>query len=436
MADAVSTKISVVIATFNRADALLRTLRALESQSTEMNDFEVIVVADGCTDDTVARLGSYKPAYRLTVVEQGNSGPALARNAGAHKATGALLLFLDDDIVATPDFLSAHLEGHGDAPVQPSVVIGYLPTTLTSQRGIYASALRGWWEAMFDRMAEPGRRFSYTDFLSGNVSMPTELFNRVGGFEPKLRCHEDYELGYRLIETGACFNFSRRAKGYHVEATDLSRSLRRQFDEGVADVWIAGQHSDIISTLRLANFCGSRFARFVQRMAFASHWAASLIAGSLRPLLWGAELFRLRRVWRSLANVLLMHHYWRGVAQAAGDRTTLQAFLYTRDELLDRRPDALEIDLSNGIAAAGSLLSEERPTSALLRWGDMIVGLIPFEPGAERLHRGHLRPLLSRRLAWEFYVAVGVQTFRDGAALIGEPALPVSAPSNAVGDPL
>lgn len=419
MAETAGPEISVVIATFNRAGPLVRALEALNRQSLAVEEFEVIVVDDGCTDDTLARCRSFQPSYQLTIFSQENLGPAQARNAGAEKASGRLLLFLDDDIVAAPSLLSTHVEAHRNAPLQQSVVIGYLPTRLGTQRGLYASALRGWWEAMFDRMSQPGRRFAYTDFLSGNVSMPAATFHNVGGFEPMLRCHEDYELGYRLIEAGACFQFSRSAMGYHEEVTDLARSLRRQIDEGMADVWLAEHHPSLIETLRLYTFYGSRLARLVQRLAFSARWAAALLAGATWALLWAADLLRFRRVWRRLTNVLLMHNYWSGVVRAAVDRTTLRAFFRSRDELVGRYSEPIDIDLSLGLDAAETRLSELRPTSVLLRWEDTIVGVMPFVPGAERLHGGHLRPLLRGPMAQEFLCAAGMQVLRDNAQSLG-----------------
>jgi len=62
------------------------------------NDFEVIVVDDGSTDDTQAVLGQYDDEKRVTVLEhEANRGSSAARNTGIDAAEGEFVCQLDDD---------------------------------------------------------------------------------------------------------------------------------------------------------------------------------------------------------------------------------------------------------------------------------------------------------------------------------------------------
>ena len=420
---------SVVIATFNRADAVVRTLAALAQQSVDAGTFEVVLVSDGCVDDTVARASAMELPYPLTILEQENGGPALARNTGAQRARAELLIFLDDDIDVAPGFVASHIARHRNAARHPLVVIGYLPTRLASQSGLYASALRGWWETIFDRMAEPGHRFTYRDLLSGNFSLPAELFRKVGGFETELRCHEDYELGYRLIEAGACFAFSREASGVHEERTDFARSLRRQYDEGVANVWLARRYPPLTRTLRLGNFHWSRISRLVQRLAFSAPTLAAVLAGVTHLMLGVADRMRLRRVWRRLSDLLLMHSYWRGVVAGADSRTELLRLIAASEQSFSEDHAPLVIDLQDGVAAAEQMFDAKRPHGVVLKWGRVLVGTVPCVPGRERLHAGHLRALLCRDFADEYLRAAGLQAVQDGGHWPAPPAPSATAPS-------
>lgn len=315
---------SVVIPTHDRAPSLLRALDRLAHQTLPAEAVEVVVVADGCTDATAELARALATPYRLMVLEQAATGPAAARNAGAAMARAPLLVFMDDDIAPDPGFLAAHVAAHGDGG--DGVVIGDLPPVLYGQRGLFREVLAGWWERMFAVMAEPDHVFRYTDLLTGNVSLPAALFHRVGGFDPALRCHEDYEFGLRLLAAGASFRFDRHAWGHHHEHTDLARALRRKFDEGRADVMIGRQHPDVIPQLPLARYDG-RDHRVLRRLAFLSPTLGDGLGRFGLLLMDTAERRDRRQDWQRLCDLLLGYWYWRGVAGELGGLDLLRRFL-------------------------------------------------------------------------------------------------------------
>jgi GalNAc5-diNAcBac-PP-undecaprenol beta-1,3-glucosyltransferase len=87
---------SVVIPTYNRIDKLLITLSTISAQ--RFNDFEIIIVNDGSTDNTLALLEKYKEKdSRLRIVNQENKERGAARNNGFRNATGNYVVFFDSD---------------------------------------------------------------------------------------------------------------------------------------------------------------------------------------------------------------------------------------------------------------------------------------------------------------------------------------------------
>lgn len=99
-----SPRFSVVIPTYNRADSVLHTLSSCFKQTFE--DFEIIVIDDGSSDNTVEVLSAVED-QRLTVVPQDNAGPAAARNHGMRIAKGQYIAFLDSDDRWYPEFLES-----------------------------------------------------------------------------------------------------------------------------------------------------------------------------------------------------------------------------------------------------------------------------------------------------------------------------------------
>jgi glycosyltransferase involved in cell wall biosynthesis len=103
---------SVIICTYNRAELLPRSVGSVLRQNFE--DFELIVVDDGSTDDTssvVMRIDD--PRFRH--VRRENGGLSRARNTGFEHSTGRFIIYLDDDDEAYPDWLGAlHAAGADD----------------------------------------------------------------------------------------------------------------------------------------------------------------------------------------------------------------------------------------------------------------------------------------------------------------------------------
>ena len=97
--------VSVIVPTFNHGAYIAAALESIFAQA--HRPLEVVVVDDGSTDDTTARLAPYLD--RILLVRQANAGPAAARNAGMVRAAGEFLAFLDADDLWHPDKLPRQL---------------------------------------------------------------------------------------------------------------------------------------------------------------------------------------------------------------------------------------------------------------------------------------------------------------------------------------
>jgi glycosyltransferase involved in cell wall biosynthesis len=103
---------SVVISTYGRAAYLPRLVRALEEQTLNPRDFEVIVVDDASPDDTsvvLAKLAANSPLTLRVERRQTNAGPASGRNTGWRLARAPVVAFTDDDCQPAPSWLERGL---------------------------------------------------------------------------------------------------------------------------------------------------------------------------------------------------------------------------------------------------------------------------------------------------------------------------------------
>jgi len=202
--------ISVVIPTYNRLPILRRCLEALEHQqiAPPLERYEVVLVDDGSTDDTVDWLDAHATAFpHLRLIRQDHLGPAEGRNRGVEEAHGDVIVFIDSDLVVTPGFLLCH-----------------------------ARALQRDWQQRGDRLsftygavvntadfenptAEPHKLtdHSWAYFATGNVAIDRDVLERSGLFDTSFRLYgwEDLELGERLRQMGVRLVRCPEAVGYH-----------------------------------------------------------------------------------------------------------------------------------------------------------------------------------------------------------------------------
>jgi GT2 family glycosyltransferase len=218
---------SVVISTYNRADALPATLDALARQDLSANDYEVIVVDDGSSDGTSAVLAAAALPYRLKTFRlPSNQGVSAGRNAGLGHVAGGCIIFLSDDLLVPRDFVSRHATAH-ERLADTWVVGGFvqLPALRDSSFGRFLDAAeRGFEQA---RLGDPigDGLYEMTVPTARNLSMPRATLERVGPFDERFRVTcEDQDLATRATRQGIRFVYDARLECVH---NDQSADLRR-----------------------------------------------------------------------------------------------------------------------------------------------------------------------------------------------------------------
>lgn len=442
-----SIELSLIVPTHNRRASVVRLLERVRAQVTGAGSIdaariEAIVVADGCNDDTVEYLqrsiAQGEWPFALNVIEQSpGRGAGIARNAGAARARGGILVFVDDDIEPFPTMLAAHLAAHAAIPAGESLVLVGAPVPVRpTPATLHDIAAWGWWEQQFEQMSAPGHRFTYDEIFTGILSMPASLFRAVGGFDESLGdCHEDSELGLRLFRAGARGGFSRAAGGVHHEMRDMHRLLPRKFAEGRADVRIAQRWPELAGYLRISwrRAPWHTLAGWVRRNAFHAPGVARTLTRLALPVLSFFSRLRLRNQWRLLHGGVLTQSYWLGVAAEVESESSLASRIAASGNGWARWADGvrwLSIDLAAGVERAEELIERNRPDALRVRLGDRDVGTIDPLPTAERLRGAHLRRLLATTLAHRLRTALALRE-----ALSGHPIAPLTPSASETPEP-
>ena len=233
---------SVIIPTYNRERLLRLTLASLVRQSLPRESFEVIVVDDGSSDGSEQVVAEFADRLSVRYLFQEDRGyrVAAARNLGIDLAAGEVCVFVDSGVMLDSGALAAFLDRHAAADGAPVAVCGYVfcfnednEDAARIEREIdYDDP-----DATIRRLRERGEWLDYRDefytkygdefgalpapwlvYWTCNVSAPTALLRRIGGFDEAFRTWggEDVDLAYRLHRAGARFVLARDAAGIHV----------------------------------------------------------------------------------------------------------------------------------------------------------------------------------------------------------------------------
>jgi glycosyltransferase involved in cell wall biosynthesis len=185
------TVVSVVIASFRGGRLLREAVASVQAQTLE--DWELIIVLDGCDDD----LSDIEAAdQRVRVVRQRNRGASIARNVGVSHARSEFVALLDDDDLMLPERLRLQLDAMGDK----SIGVSHTQFCFIDEDGTVTA---------------PGdsKECQYSDFLRwdggicpASAMFRLDLFHAVGGFNSLLTLGEDLDLIFRLArESTVCF---------------------------------------------------------------------------------------------------------------------------------------------------------------------------------------------------------------------------------------
>ena len=175
---------------YNKAQYVKRALERIIAQS--YNDWELIIVDDGSTDNSATiceeYLDSLTPSLPYSFIKQSNSGVAVARNRGVAESHGEFLCFLDADDWWEPTFLEEMdklIGSYPDAGLYATNYVYYKPgkthVALNMKTGYITYP-----QAYLKSVAMP--------VWTGATCMPRKVFDEMGGFPVGIKLGEDFLL--------------------------------------------------------------------------------------------------------------------------------------------------------------------------------------------------------------------------------------------------
>jgi len=200
-------EISIVIPTYNRAKILDTSLKRIFSSNFPKSKYEVLVINDASNDETEEVCLKWQKLENLKYHKQKKAGQGVARNTGIDMASGKIIIFEQDDIYVTKNFLQEHYKIHQKHPAKnfgclglilwdPEIEISNLMKWSTNEITFFNKF--GGHQFAFNHLKE-NQIADYNYFYTSNLSIKKEILVE-NQFDPWFDGYgwEDIELGYRL----------------------------------------------------------------------------------------------------------------------------------------------------------------------------------------------------------------------------------------------
>lgn len=221
-------KVSVIIPTYNEEAVITECLGSLYKQT--YKDMEIIVADDGSADNTVKSIRSIRGIKGIKILKQEHKGPGAARNLGAKRAKGDILVFVDADMTFEPDFIERLIapifEGKAKGTFSKEEYVANRDNIWSECWGIN----EGW---------EEGKRHhkNYPDTQKVFRAILKNEFDKAGGFSANIGYTDDWtlseKLGYEAIAVPGAKFYHKNPEALKEIFTQAKWSAKRRYKLGV-----------------------------------------------------------------------------------------------------------------------------------------------------------------------------------------------------------
>jgi glycosyltransferase involved in cell wall biosynthesis len=220
---------SIIIPSYNRAHIISRAIQGVLDQT--FQDFEIVIVDDGSTDNTKEILQEFTGDTRIKSIYQTNAGVCAARNTGAKQAEGEFLIFLDSDDTVEKSWL----QDFNDLAIQNKEWLFCSMKVVKQDSSEYlVSALSPYKNKKIKGNSIPG-----------SWAIKKDVFLRVGLFDENMKFGENVELRFRLdtekLSIGIIDNYNFT---YFESLNGGSRNLKNTID---SNLYIIKKHSNLFN---------------------------------------------------------------------------------------------------------------------------------------------------------------------------------------------
>jgi glycosyltransferase involved in cell wall biosynthesis len=259
--------VSTVVCTHNRAAHLALAIQSLVDQHTPKEQYEIIVVNNCSTDDTPQVVEQFLGKANINYVYESTIGLSHARNRGWQSAKGKYIAYLDDDAIASPDWISTITETFESNTPRPGCVGGKVvpmweaprPHWLSNELVTCLTAID--WSDTPLVISDLNKNW----LVGANIAFPIEILRQLGGFVlgldragKNLLSGGDVYLQKQIAKAGyTCYYQPKMLIRHFTAKSRLNQQwfMRRYYWQGLSDaaMQIIEEQPSIVGRLRLAS---------------------------------------------------------------------------------------------------------------------------------------------------------------------------------------
>lgn len=269
-------KISVVICTHNRMDVLTSAIESIINQTLDHSLYEIIVVDNASTDDTKKVCGRFTTIKNFRYVFESESGLSVARNAGTRTALGKYVAFIDDDAVASPQWLELILKGFETVRPVPDSVGGKIFPRWESPKPEWFPDVKGTYFTILDYGDVP-KFLRYPDILFGtNMTYRKSVLMDLGGFKSdvgrkkkRLLSGEEADIYKKFSDRGLLVYYQPEASVHHLvpkERISKRWLCKRHYWQARSEVLV---HGDSFDRVNIRGVLGDSFRKLRSLATYA-----------------------------------------------------------------------------------------------------------------------------------------------------------------------
>ena len=225
--------VSVVIPTYNYGRFIKAAISSVLAQTRSPS--EVIVVDDGSTDETTAVVAAFGKAVRY--MRQDNAGVSAARNLGVRESTSQLIAFLDADDTLEPSTLEKQV-----ARLDSDEEIVLVHCAMREFDDETGATIRLHMEGGEDCVANNLLLWEGPLIVAaGAIIVSRQAFDRVGGFDTRMKVGEDWDFCYRVAQlfkigfvAEPLVNYRRHNAAAHWNVENMERGMLMFYEKAFA----------------------------------------------------------------------------------------------------------------------------------------------------------------------------------------------------------